>query len=89
MDEALKQQIKKSMNDWLTEKGWPDKFTDNQIIQSLPKLWKHLESEKLLIEVRKKGFTYAQFVNVAIQAKNNADIKRAFMEKMNGFGFWK
>jgi len=89
MDEVVKKKIKESMNSWLTSHGWPDKLTDNQVIQKLPEIWKHLESQGLLKEVIAEGFTYTQFVNSAIHAKRQADFKAQFTEKMRGFGFWK
>ena len=89
MSPELKEKIRKSMQHWLVTNGWPEKLKDEQIIQRLPEIWKKLESEGLLVEIKKQGFTYAQFVQSAIQAKKHADMKNMFEEQMRKMGFWK
>lgn len=87
MDQALKTKIHNSMKHWLVLNGWPDKLTNDQIIANLPNIWKKLESEGLLKDLIAKGFSYGQFVRIAINSKQTADMRRVFEEKMRGFGF--
>lgn len=77
------------MKHWLITNGWPDKLTDQQIIANLPNIWKKLEAEGLLEEVKKQGFTYANFVQSAISAKKQQDMKKVFEDQMKKMGFWK
>jgi len=51
----------------------------DQLMQMLPILWKALETEKLIDDIKSKGFGYAQFVTIAQQQRNKAE----FMEKLN------
>jgi hypothetical protein len=88
MKEELKEKIRASMQEYLVKNGWPDKLKpDHIIMHHLPAMWKKLEAEGLLKEVLSKGFTYKQFVNTAVQAKQREDLRQAFANKMKGFGF--
>lgn len=70
MTQELKEKIKKSMNDHLVSKGYPD-ITNDQIVQELPALWQKLAAEGLLEEPLKQGMTYQHFVNIALQTKHH------------------
>lgn len=88
MNQELKNKIRASMQDYLVKNGWPDKLTNEQILQiHLPSIWKKLEAEGLLKDILAKGFTYKQFVDSAIRAKQREDLRKQFAAKMKGFGF--
>ncbi len=72
MTPELKEKIKKSMNDHLVSKGYPD-ITNDQILAELPVLWKKLSDEGLLEEPIKQGMTYQHFVNIAIHKRNQME----------------
>lgn len=64
----LKEKIRASMLGLLCTRGYPN-MTDEQIIQSLPDLWKKLESEGLLQTIVSRGFNYKHFVEIALQTQ--------------------
>lgn len=72
MTPELKEQIRKSMNDHLVSKGYPD-ITNDQILQELPAMWNKLSAEGLLAEPIKQGMTYQHFVNIAIHKRNQVE----------------
>ena len=73
MDNNLKEKIKISMTDLLKSRGWPDKMSNDQIIHSLPDLWKKLESEGLLKDLIARGFNFRIFVDIALKSRAKAD----------------
>lgn len=84
--QVLKTQIKAAMFEYLQAKGWPDRFKGARIINDLPNLWKMLESKGLLKDVIPKGFTYKNFVDSAIMARQRQQLKEE-MAKRFGFRF--
>lgn len=89
MDQNLKQKIHKELTEYLSSKNLPN-GDNNAIVKELPGMWKTLEAKGLLKDLVAKGFSYKQFVDIALQKKHEAEIMSAFEEKLKGFGFrWK
>jgi len=76
-DNELKTKVRTSMNQYLTSKGWPDKLSVNELLQShLQEMWKKLDRENLIEPLKTKGYTYQGFVNTAVKKAQEADIFR-------------
>lgn len=84
MDNELKEKIRASMKERLTSKGWPN-LTSDQIVNELPNLWKKLEAEGHLKTLIEKGFSYQQFVQIALNQKAMQDMINGFLGKSRFF----
>lgn len=86
MNQALKNKIQATLKDYLIKQGWPEKISNDQILQLLPQMWKKLVSCNLTKEIETKGFGYAKFVECALSAKQHASLKHAFEQKLRNMG---
>lgn len=54
------------MKDYLTSQGWPNNLSNETILQDyLQPMYRKLEGEGFLNDLKKQGFNYQQFVDTA------------------------
>lgn len=60
-DETLRTKIQKSMREHLESVGWTE-GNDQKIFDELPNMWRKLETDGLMPEIKAKGMTFQHFV---------------------------
>ena len=80
----LIEKVRKSIEEYLKQVGWTQ-GNDQIILKELPNLWRKLETDGLMEEIKKKGMTYQHFVNVAHQKKQESDLMEAIRADIERF----
>jgi hypothetical protein len=80
MEREYKEKVKKSMKELFDKKtaenGNP--LSDDQLQALLPDWWKKLEAEGLTETLREKNFTYKNFVEAFLVARQRQELLRRF-----------
>ena len=85
--QELKSKARKSMTDYLNKIGWKH-GDDRTVFNELPNMWRQLETDGLMDEIKSTGMTYQHFLEIA-KRKHKEKIMREQMEAAFGNMGWR